>query len=621
MVIDHDPDYRPELLRVRAMTAVIALGLFAIVARLWYLQVAHGPELLAQAEGNRTRLVRRVPPRGQIVDARGRVLATNRPLLSVFVVPYEAMPRKNSQTRRMEDPGSLGRLAPLLNITEEELKRTIERNLVTPYEPVRVAARISMETATQVEEQRMGMPGVFVMEEPVREYPSGQLLGHVLGQMGEISKEELEKPENEGYRPGDYCGKLGIEKAFDSALRGHAGGDRMDVDARGRIRGVLASSDPVPGDTVHLTIDTQLQRVAYEALNSWAKRGKPGAAVALDPATGAVLALASVPSYDPNAYAAGISKADWDSLRANPLKPLINRAVGSATAPGSTFKMITAAAGLELGLVSVHTRTTCTGVIYLGKWPKRCHKRSGHGSLNLKEAIAQSCDVYFYRLGQRLGPERLAAYARRFGLGQRLGIDLPGVEAKGIVPDPEWKRQRKLGPWVGGDTVDFAIGQSSLATTPLQMASVCAAIANGGTLYRPQLVRAITRWDGRSGSQVVRGLVPEIARKVEVSPATMRTLVESMEAVMTRGTGARSAIPGLRMAGKTGTAEVARRGRKVDNAWFIGFAPVENPRIAVCVFIETGGHGGEAAAPIARKIIAAHLGVKVDDVQVGRADD
>jgi penicillin-binding protein 2 len=399
------------------------------------------------------------------------------------------------------------------------------------------------------------------------------------------------------------------------------------VDARGRTRQEVSNRDPIPGATVTLNIDSELQKIAYQELLAWAAKGKPGAAVALDPQTGAVLALVSIPSYDPNLFVGGISSKDWKALQDNPLKPQINRAIYGAVAPGSTFKIITAAAGLEAGKTSVHDGDFCGGVIYLGRWAKRCHRRSGHGSVSFTSALARSCDVFFYHLGQRLGPETMAKYAREFGLGERTGVDLlrpgdPQVERAGTVPTPAYKKEVFEEEWVGGDTVDFAIGQSMLACTPIQMCNAAAAIGNGGTLYRPQLVKSIAQIDAKGRATILHQMKPEVLHKVGVSPETLRAVADGMRAVMVPGgTASHCAIPGVIMAGKTGTAQIRIRGRMRDNAWFVGYAPANNPRIAVCVFVETGGHGGTAAAPIARKIIARYLNVKIDGGQVVQTTD
>jgi penicillin-binding protein 2 len=592
------PDRLPDLTRVRLFMLVISLGLVTSLSRLWFLQVAHGNELLEASITNQRRLIRRVPPRGLIVDRKDRVVATNRQQLRVSVIPYEI--KKN--------PEVIPRLAELLDRPEEELLEIVKAQFsISAYDSVVIDEDVDLATVTRIEEQKLNLPGVYIGPEPVRKYPDGPLFGHVLGQMGQITPEELKAGRDLGYRPGDFCGKLGIERAYDDKLRGINGGREIEVDARGRMRHELESRDPIPGHTVVLNIDKDLQRIGYEEL---AAKQKTGAVVALDPRTGAVLALVSYPSYDPNAYVGGISREDLKALNSNKQKPQINRAVYSAVAPGSTFKLITAAAGLETGKIDTHSGDFCSGSISLGRWRKRCHKRGGHGHVDFTDAIAKSCDVFFYHLGQNLGPETMAAFARKFGLGSKSGIDLPYVDKAGTVPDPEWKRKRK-DVWVGGDTVDMAIGQSALGCTPIQMCNAVAAIANGGTLYKPQLVKTMIDRQSTGDGPAKQEMTPIVERKVGVSQRTLSQIIKAMEAVMEPGgTGHASSIPGLRIAGKTGTAQ---RYNKKDNAWYVGFAPVENPQIAICVFVEEGGHGGETAAPIARKLFAHYFHIKLDE--------
>ncbi len=583
------------------ISVVTVVACMVIMVRLWYLQVALGDELLRASERNRTRVLRRLPPRGLITDAEGQVLAATRLRVVVSVLP-EA---------REKDSALMARLARLLGKPEAEIEKTYQENKVDAFQPVRVAWDVGLEVATRIEEQLYALPGVLIGPEPIRAYAAGPEFGHVIGYVGQCSEDDLRKRAAAGYVRGDVCGKTGVEGGpFDGALRGMDGGTTVEVDAQGRVQGQLATSDPVAGATLRLNIVGRLQRLAYSKLLEHARRGHPGAAVAMNPQTGAVLALASAPSYDPASFEGGIAKEMWQELRDNRLKPLINRATSSATAPGSVFKLVTAIAGLETSKTSPWDSVHCTGVIYLGRWPKRCHKRSGHGTVDLIEAIAKSCDVFFYRLGQRLGPDTMAAYARMLGFGSRTGIDLPSVESAGFVPDPQWKERRGLGPWVGGDTVDYAIGQAMLGCTPLQMCTATCAIANGGTLYVPQIVESAASHTA-DGEERLEKVVPKVNRKLNLKPGTLSAVVRGMEAVMQRGgTASLSAISGVRVAGKTGTAQRMRRGEYVDDAWFVAFAPVESPRIAVCVYVEEGGHGGAVAAPIARALIAEYLGIK-----------
>lgn len=603
----------PDRTRIGVAMAAVLLAAVLLVGRLWYLQIAHGDELLAASEQNRTRVLRRVPPRGVILDARGKVLASTRARVVLRLMPEE----------HDKNPWVLGRLAELLDCSKADLEEAYQASKIDSFQPVLLQSDVGLEAATRIEEHRYALPGVTIGPEPMRSYSVGEAFGHVLGYVGECSERDLKERARYGYARGDTCGKTGVEGgAYDGLLRGHDGAVTVEVDALGRIRGELWAEDPLPGALVRLTIASDLQVLAYQELRAHLRRGRSAAAVAMDPNTGAVLAMASVPSFDPRDFAAGITRKRWNALQTDPLRPLINRAVGSASAPGSVFKVITALAGLETGRTSVHDSTYCSGVIHLGRWPKRCHRRSGHGAVGFTEGIAKSCDVFFYRLGQRLGPERIAAYARLMGLGSRTGIDIAGGEVAGIVPDPAWKRRRGLGPWVGGDTVDYAIGQAMLACTPLQLCAATCAIANGGTLYKPHLVGKVTTY-GPERTQHEDNVQPTVVRRLGFKPSSLAAVQRAMEAVVAPGgTGARCAIPGVRTAGKTGTAQRRRRGEMVNDAWFVGYAPAEKPTIAVCVYVEEGGHGGETAAPIARALMAHHLRVKLTDrVEAGWADD
>lgn len=599
--------------RVRVLMVAVAVGALILVARLWYLQIVLGDALLEESEANRTRVTRRVPPRGVITDANGKILATCRPRIVVRVMPDSVK----------RNPWILRRLASLLGCSEEEVHTAYQENRVDSYQPVLVASDVGLDAATRIEEHRYELPGVVVGPEPVRSYQVGTAYGHVLGYVGKCSKRDLEERAAAGYVAGDTCGKTGVEGGpYDAALRGRDGTVTVEVDALGAVQGELSSSDPVPGATLRLNIRADLQSLAYRELRRFVAHGKAAAAVAMDPTSGAVLAMVSVPSFDPGEFVGGIPRSRWDALQKDRLRPLINRTTAMAVAPGSVFKLVTATAGLDTGKASVYSSDYCRGIINLGHWPKRCHRRSGHGAVTFIEAVAKSCDVFFYHLGQRLGPDAIATYARRFGFGEKTGVDIAGGEVAGIVPDPAWKERRKLGSWVGGDTVDYAIGQAMLGCTPLQVCNAVAAIANGGTLYRPHVVGSVTTYEP-DGKGSVSSVPPEPIRSLGVPSRTLATIRRAMEAVVeTGGTGTRCAIPGIRVAGKTGTAQRRRRGDLVNDAWFAGYAPADNPRIAVCVYVEEGGHGGEVAAPVARTIMAHYLGVKVAPTAPGgRADD
>lgn len=598
------PDHIPNLRRLKLFYSVLLLGFCVIIARLWYLQIMNGAAFAAMAETQRSRLVRRIAARGEILDAKGRVLATSRFHYVVSVLPDEI--KKNPQV--------LPRLAQLLQTTVEDLNALIAENRTTPFDPVPVKADADIRLLSQIEEQKLDLPGVLVTKDPLRFYRDAQVCTHVLGVVRPISAEKLEKLRDQGYRGGDTIGVEGLEATYEAELRGKEGGQRVEVDARGRMRRQIEEIKPVAGHTLRLTLDYGLQKVAYDALREELGKGHPGAAVALDPRDGAVLALVSTPSYDLNRFG-----EDYGKLLKNPNTPLVNRAASSFYPCGSPFKLITAAAGLETGAITPTSGDYCGGSIYLGRtW--HCHKRSGHGPVSFTRAIAVSCDVFFWHVAMRTGPEAIAAWAKRFGLGAKTGIDLPpSVDSKGIVPTDAWKRKRFHQPWMAGDTLNMAIGQGFVGVTPLQMANFTAALANGGTLLRPQLVREVI--DTSSGHpKVTRRLKREERGSLGLKPEFRDAIVEGMVRVMQRGgTAGHIAIPGLSIAGKTGTSEVYRHGKKANSPVFICFAPVEKPRIAIAVLLEGGGHGGEVAAPIARRMLAQYFGLKPGSSGIGRA--
>jgi penicillin-binding protein 2 len=593
------PDHIPDLRRLKCFAAVLFMMFGVLIARLWYLQIVKGPELAALSETQRTRLIRRVAPRGTILDDKGRVLASSRPHRVVAVLPDEM--KKNPQV--------LPLLAQLLHMTEAEIQEKIDQNRTTPFDPVPLTKDdLDMTLLSQLEEQKFDLPGVLIMRDPIRDYQDNGSCTHVLGIARPISAEKLEKLRSKGYRGGDLIGVEGIEATYESDLRGKDGGQRVEVDARGRMRRSLEEVTPVAGHTLRLTIDLDLQKIAYEALM---ESGHPGAVVALDPNDGAVLAFVSAPSYDLNRFG-----SDYNKIKDTPGNPLINRVCGSAYPNGSTFKLVTAAAGMESGTLSPSTRYYCSGALRMGRRVFHCDKRSGHGSLALERAIGESCDVYFWRVAERAGRDALAEWAKKFGLGSPTGIALT-VDRKGIVPTPEWKKKRKLGPWVPGDLLNMAIGQGFVNVTPLQLVDYTAALANGGTLLRPQLVREIT---GMSNARtvVLHRLKREVRGTLGIKPETRDAIVNGMvDALQPGGTAASSAIPGLEIAGKTGTAEVFIKGKPANNSLFTCFAPVQHPRIAVTVVVEGGGFGADTAAPIARRILAHFFGLHVQNTPIG----
>ena len=448
----------------------------------------------------------------------------------------------------------------------------------------------------------------------MRLYPYKPLAAHLLGYLGQVSESQLEQDRYRGYPPGTMVGQAGLERVHENRLRGAPGIRRVEVDTYGRETQQLAAKPPEPGTNLVTTLDFDLQRIAEELLDAEAHTGS---IVVLDPRNGQILAMASRPAFDPNIFASRLTAAAWNALTTHPKHPLHNRAIQGQYPPGSVFKMITALAVLEEGVATEHTQVCCTGHYVYGRRVYRDWKRTGHGCVTLYEALAQSCDVYFYHMGQELGIDRLAHYAKAFGLGEATGF-APQREARGLFPSSQWKRRARGEPWYGGETLSVAIGQGYTSVTPLQVANFIAALANGRTLYQPY---AVLRQESPAGA-VLEVFKPAIIRQLDFQPQHLKAVVKGMWGVVNdpRGTGRRARHPDIEIAGKTGTAQVVclgkERGAKGqallpehqrDHAWFTAFAPIDNPRIAVVVMIENAGKGGSRFAGFAKTLIEAHL--------------
>ncbi|HET8563878.1 MAG TPA: penicillin-binding protein 2, partial [Candidatus Binatia bacterium] len=479
------------------------------------------------------------------------------------------------------------------------------------FEEIVLGKDVDWSTVVAVETHQLDLPGITLRIRPRRSYADGPMAAHVLGYLGEIGPRQLKALKDEGYTLGDEIGQYGLEKKWEDVLRGQSGGQQVEVDALGRRVRVLHEVPDVPGYTVRLTLDRELQQTSFEAL-----RGKEGAIVVLDVHSGGILALASTPAFDPNTFARGIKSEEWRALIQDRLRPLNNRAVQGQYPPGSTFKVILAIAGLEEELVQPEQRIYDPGFYVVGNRAFRDWKKEGHGSVDLHKGIVQSCDVYFYQVGQRLGVDKIAHWARAFGLGEKTGVALED-EKTGLVPDTAWKRKRYRQPWYPGETPSLAIGQGYLTVTPLQMANMMAAVANGGILYRPRLVDRVESLNGT----VIREFGPEKIRTIQLKPSTLERVRNALWDVVKSGTGAAARTNLVSIAGKTGTAQVAEmRGAYVkseqlayfirDHAWFIAYAPAENPQIAVSVLVEHGGHGGSAAAPLAKMVIEKYMALQ-----------
>jgi len=600
----------PSIVNRLIFIAVVIVLTFAVfVVRLFQLQVIEGEDLGNRARRNSVRTVHLEAPRGDIVDRFGRELATTRPAFGVQVMPVEMREREMT-------------FAALGNLLDQDPGELAAR-VGSPrgrgrFQPVRIATDLPYDSRSRVESHLYALPGVFTDVSPRRYYVGGSLAAHVLGYTGEIQVAQLEKRAFADYRSGDVIGQAGVESRFENILRGRAGGRNVVVDVAGRVDEVLDEVEATPGGTVVLTIDRDLQKVAEDAFLPDVIGGeeKRGAVVVLDPRNGDVLALVSQPSFDPNSFAGGIDSASWKELTESEGQPIQNRAVAGQYPPGSTYKAFVAAAGLEEGATDPEERVFCPGSFKLGRRTYRCWKRGGHGSVNLHEALARSCDVFFYQLGLKLGIDRMAFFANGFNLGRRTGIEL-GNEAPGIIPTQAWKERRFGEIWLKGETVSASIGQGYNLTTPLQLAVAYAAIANGGTIFKPRILLRQTGPDG----MVEQGPAPEVLGRVPVSPENLAIVNRGLEAVVNEvgGTGGRARIPGVRVAGKTGTAQVVRLAETEDldekeipfkfrdHGWFAAFAPVEAPEIVVVALSEHGGHGGSAAGPIVNAVLSQYF--------------
>jgi penicillin-binding protein 2 len=474
---------------------------------------------------------------------------------------------------------------------------------------VRIRHDLERPELVALETHRYELAGAVIDIRPGRAYLNGGVAAHVIGHLGEISPEQLKLKAYSDSRIGDLIGRNGLEKEFERVLKGGRGWKVVEADASGRVLQVIRQIAPSPGGNLILTLDARVQQAAEEAL-----KDRAGAIVALDPKTGGVLAMASSPVFNQKDFVRGVTREQWQTLVSDPLNPLENRAISGQYMPGSTFKIVMAVAGLEEGLITPQTAVFCNGGYPFGNRVFHCWKKEGHGSVSLHRALVESCDVYFYDLGRRLGVDRIARYAKLLGLGETTGIELSN-EKTGLVATREWKKQRFNVPWMDGETLSVAIGQGFNQATPLQMARMLAAVVNGGTLYRPYLVKQVTDLENR----VVASYEPKVERRLPFKPENLQVVVDALTGVVQEpgGTGRRAQLEGVIVGGKTGTAQVVPSSlykgfseanvpyQYRDHAWFLAFAPKEDPRIVVVAIAEHAGHGGSVAAPMARQVLEA----------------
>lgn len=587
------------------ITGVIICVLAAFVVlfiRLIYLQVIMGDEYRRLSLNNSIRLQSIDPPRGRLYDRNSDLLVDNRPSFDVNITLKDAEPLQRT----------LAKLSRHLQTPADTLLLQIKRTRgASAYQPRLLKQDVGRNTLAAIEVNKFNLPGVSVDVNLRRHYIYGRMAAHLIGYLSEISPAELKSGSYPDSRSGDLIGKFGAEKVYENSLRGKRGGRQVEVNANGLVVRILKTVDAEPGHYVFLTIDQRLQHRTEALLD-----GVVGAAVAIEPGTGQILALASRPSFDQNVFVGGISHEQWDSLISNPFRPMSNRAIQGEYPPGSTYKIITALAGLEEGVIDDQTTFNCPGYYRFGNRVYRCWKKGGHGKVDIIKAVEESCDVFFYQVGQRLGVDRLAWYAKAFGLGSPTGIFLD-QEAHGLIPTAAWKKKRTGIPWQGGETLSIAIGQGFNLATPLQMAVLAATVGNGGNRYRPMILSSIKLADG----QILQKNEPRLTGKLPISPVNLDLVKLGLWKVVNgeNGTARGSRLADIDMSGKTGTSQVISRKKDETiseedvpihlraHAWFVAYAPSEQPTIAVAVVVEHGEHGSGAAAPIAREMIKTYL--------------
>ena len=650
---------RQARLRFFLFRALVLCSFLVIAYRLWDLQVVSSQEYQSSADRNRYRLVPVDSPRGIIYDRLGRFLVRNVPSFTVSIVPA-GLPEGEAARRAV-----LSRVGELLDMPVESLsvgpsvssvvgteatlplargpqtpgiEEILQERTISSYAPVRIASNVDRQAAFIIEEEHLELPGVVVAAQPLRHYVDGPLTAHILGCVGSIPSDQLKHYVERAYQPDDLVGLTGIELTQEAYLRGTKGEKHIEVDAFEREVSLLALRPAVQGHSVILTLDLELQRVVEQALHEAMRTAgsRVGVVVAIDPRTGEILAMVSLPSYDNNLFSGGISYEDYVTLSTDRYRPLVNHAISGLYPPGSTFKIVATAGALQDGIVDSRTLLTCQGTLLLPNkyfpddWTKAqtfyCWAKSGHGALNVVGALRQSCDIYLYRIAggyqefEGLGIECLADYARMFGFGEPTGIELSG-EAAGLVPSDRWKRQNYGENWVTGDTYNAAIGQGYVLATPLQLLNGTVAVANGGTLYGPRLVYQIIDAEGK----VVHALSPEVAAYLDISPENLALVRQGMREAVTHGTAWMLDVPSIEVAGKTGTAEypglddegnlmLDDEGNLPTHAWFTAFAPYQDPEIAVVVFLEGGGEGSQTAVPVASEILRYYFGIPEPEI-------
>lgn len=563
-------------MRIKIIGAIIFSFMLLVVTGLFYLQVIKGPYYQRLSKKNRIRLLSIESPRGRMFDRKKRLLVDNRISFDVAVISQELKDKDET----------LAKLSGILGISVEKIKTALKKNFVTPFQPTKIVRDIGKSRAITIEERKLDLPGVIIETAPKRHYVCGKKASHIFGYLGLINSAELSKLKSYGYVIHDLIGRSGVEKTYNNYLKGLHGGMQIEVDNRGYQVGILGIKEPVKGKDLYLTLDMELQDY-IENIFADAR----GGACVIDPRDGQILALVSSPSFNPNSFISRKDSSEISRLLMSNEYPLLNRMAQCSYPPGSVFKVVTASAAMENRRITENTELSCEGSYTLGGRVFRCWWERGHGRQKLKDAIMNSCNVYFWQVGRMVGVDEIAAYAKKYGYGYPTGVDLP-EETGGLIPSKRWKLLTKKRGWYEGETLNYAIGQGYLLTSPIQVVRMMAAVANGGYLVKPYLVKNIEDVD-----------ISRVEKKyIGISEKTMNIIRSGLAEVIAneRGTGRRAAVEGLAAAGKTGTAQTST---DKTHAWFSGFAPVKEPKAALVVFLEFGGKGGLGASRTAGDIL------------------
>jgi len=589
--------------RLTRVTLIVIVIFVCLILRLWFLQIVKGPNYRTQSENNRIHLQNIPPFRGMLLDRNGELLVDNRPSYNLYIIPEQIQDRDQL----------LKSLKLLVGLNPSQIKkRLINAPRKYPFKPILIRKNISRDELAIIETNLFNLPGVMIQVKPQRHYLYGEFASHLVGYLGEVSEAQLKSGRYPDNRPGDLIGKYGVEARWQKDLNGLRGGEQVEVDAAGRKLRVMTRKPPIPGLNISLTINKNLQMLAEKSL-----RGKMGAIVAMNPNNGEIFAMASSPAFNPNRFIGGIDKEEWKEMVSCKDHPLQNRAISGQYPPGSVFKIVVALAGLEEEIINPQEEIFCNGSYSLGSHTYHCWRKQGHGKVRFHRALVESCDTYFYKMGRRLGVDKIAHYGKLLGLGKKTDFGLD-YEKRGLIPTREWKLKRWGIPWQAGETISLAIGQSFVLVTPIQMARLISTIFNGGHMYQPKIIR----WVGKNNRKIYK-FTPTLMKKMDFKKENLELIRKALIGVVNgpHGTGSRARVKEMVVAGKTGTAQVinleaeknlAKRSEIPvefrDHAWFIAIAPLERPKIALSILIEHGGHGGRAAAPIAKEMIKAFLG-------------